>query len=282
MVEEAATAQVMDKPVQAPPERVPWYSLHPRNLHFSKWTWRFLALAAVIYCGYAFSVKPLWQFGWRTHLYCPEQFFSVKSAMGKSFRGGDWVTSRHILVYGAPGTNAKLVREAAEGMRSMVDELHLDITVTLVHTPSDAACSLDAATRNKGKSNQQFDLDDFIAHRLDDRGMRFAEMVVVDAQFTDPVWAWGLTDFRSGTSVLQQQDMSRELARHEGTHLLGYDRHDDLPYYVFGYPEGFLPSERATLMMLLPKNSSQLSPRAHDAVINFWRGLETNKRHYFK
>jgi len=278
-------------------EKIPWYSLNPRQLHFGKWTWRFIKVAAVIFVLSAFSVKPLWQFGWRAHLYCPEQFFPVKSAKGKSFRGGDWVTSKKIIVYGAPGTNDALVYETAEGLRNIVDELHLDISVQLVPCPKDAEYSLIAATHPHGqvasqptahkwimtgKAISRFDLDTFIAHRLDARGMKFAEMVVVDAQFTNPDWAWGLTDFPSGTAVLQQGETGRELARHEGTHLLGYDRHDDFPYYVFGYPEGWLPSQRATLMMLLTKDTPQLSPRAHDAVINFWRGLETKKRRYFK
>ncbi len=267
---------------QLPPERAPWYALHPRHLHFSKWTWRLLVVGLVIYFFYAYSVKPLWQFGWRTHLYCPEQFWPVKSAAGKQFHGGGWVTSRHILVYGAPGIRPYVVKQAADGMQSIVDELHLDLTVQLVPTPPDAAHSLAAATIHKSRFASQFDLDKFIAHRLDDRGMRYAEMVIVDAPFTDPSWAWGLTDFPSGTSVLQEQNTCHELGRHEGTHLLGYDRHDDFPYYVFGYPEAFLPSQRATLMMLLPKNSEQISPRARDAVLNFWHGLETKDRHYFK
>ncbi len=169
-----------------------------------------------------------------------------------------------------------------KGMRSVVDELHLDLSVQLVPCPPDAASSITPATTHTGRIVSHFDLNKFIARRLDDRGMQFAEMVVVDAQFTNPEWAWGLTDFSSGTSVLQQGETSTDLGRHEGTHLLGYDRHDDFPYYVFGYPEGSLPGERNTLMMLQPKGSSILSPRAHDAVINFWRGLETKARRYCK
>jgi len=262
--------------------KIPWYSLHPRLLHLGKWTWWLIACAAVLYFFYTCSFKPLWQIGWRTHLYCREQFDPVESATGKKFRGGDWVTSRKILVYGAPGVKAREVRKAADGMRSIVDELHLNLSVQMVSTPPDAARSIAAATTNKGKIAARFDQNKFIARRLDERGMMFAEMVVVDAHFADPEWAFGLADFPSGVAVLQKSVTTPELGRHEGTHLLGYDRHDDFPYYVFGYPEGWYPAGRATLMMLRPMGSPQLSPRARDAVINFWRGLETKKRRYFK
>jgi hypothetical protein len=76
---------------------------------------------------------------------------------------------------------------------------------------------------------------------------------------------------------------SGDLGRHEGTHLLGYDKHDDMPFYVIGYREHLIPSARNTLMMLMPKESSMLSPRARDALIYFWRGMEKmSGRRYFK
>ena len=281
MVNEAVTVQDKEGAQEVPSEKVPWYTLNPRHLRFNKWSWRFLGVALVLFFCYGFNIKPLWQLEWRTHLFCLEQFASVKSAAGKTFKGGDWVNSREILVYGAPGVQESLVAQAADGMQSIVKELHLDLHVRQVPAPADALRSLAAATIHNSRVESHFDLDKFMERRLDDRGMRYAEMVVVDAQFKDPDWAWGLTYFPTGTAVLQASETTRTLARHEGTHLLGYDRHDDMPWYVFGYPEVPLPAQRDTLMMLLPKKSDQLSSRAHDAVVNFWRGMETGGKHYF-
>jgi len=263
-------------------EKVPWYSLNPRHLHFSKATWTLLAVALVIFLFYGFSIKPLWQFGWRHHLYTTENLWPEKSATGKKFASGSWVKSRKIIVYGAPKVSDAVVKDAADGMRSMVEEMHLDITVSKVPAPPEALRSIEAATICKHPGDKHFNMDKFIEHRLDDRGMQYAEMVVVDGPFTDPEWAWGLTYFAAGVSVLQETNTTRDLGRHEGTHLLGYNRHDDLPFYVLGYPEGLIPSQRDTLMMLLPKHSDQLSPRARDAVRQFWLGMETKDVHYFK
>lgn len=267
---------------KTPNEKIPWYSLNPRHLRFSKWTLRLLSVVPVLFLLFGTSIKPLWQFGWRTHWICPEQFWSQKSATGKKLIGGDWVTSRKILVYGAPGVKQSSVEDAAAGITSVINELHLDLTVNIVSPSEDALHSLQAATNTDKLGIKHFDFDKFLAHRLDDRGMRFAEMVVVDAQFVDPCWAWGLTHFPSGTSVLQEQYTDVSLGRHEGTHLLGYNKHDDVPFYIIGYPENLAPANRDTLMMLLPKSSVQLSARARDAVLNFWHGLETKNIHYFK
>lgn len=93
----------------------------------------------------------------------------------------------------------------------------------------------------------------------------------------------GTDEFQQRRFVLNEDVSGYDLGRHEGTHLLGYDKHDDLPWYVIGYPESWNPQDRNTLMMLLPKPSSELSERGRDALINFWKGMETmSGRQYFK
>jgi hypothetical protein len=106
----------------------------------------------------------------------------------------------------------------------------------------------------------------------------------VDVPFRDPSWAWGLSEFSSGLAALQQDQTNVALGRHEGAHLIGYMRHDDdAPVMIFGYRESWPPRGRDTLMMLLPTASDALSERAHDALINFWRGMETrDQQRYFR
>ncbi len=253
---------------------VPWYSLHPRHLRFSKFTWYFLAIAGVIILLYTVSVKPLWQYGWRVGLYGFSQYWTQTSTRGKKIPGGSWTRTRTILVYGEPGVKAATVRQAAEGLSGLIAELHLSLTVRVVSAPVDACAALKDATITTTAGTAAFDLDRFIAHRLDDRGDRFGEMVVVHAPFTDPPWAWGLTYFPCGIAALQEDHTDYNLGRHEGAHLIGYDKHDDMPLYIIGYAENPIPTNRDTLMMLLPMGSNTLSPRARDALRNFWRGLE--------
>ena len=268
------------QPAEPLPAPAPWYAFKLSGQRFSPFTWRLLAVAAVILFFSRVSVKPLWQFAWRHHLNCFSQFFRVKSATGKWYPGGAWVREKKILVYGAPGVAKMRVSDAATGLQSMVDEIGLGITVTAVPLPDDARASLHASLKQTGDGTS-FDYDAFLAHRLDDRGERFAEMVVVEEPFVDPNWAWGLTRFSEGVAVLQADKADVSLGRHEGAHLIGYDMHDDVPWYILGYPENLNPDNRDTLMMLLPKPSDALSARARDALLNFWRGEEEREKMTF-
>ena len=262
------------------PAPVPWYAFTSTSQGFSKATWRFLAVAGVILLGCLVTVKPLWQLGWRHHVICAWEFYAVKSASGKTFPGGGWVRGREIRVYGAPGVTSDHVLAAADGLASLVKELGLHITVKAVPPSADALASLQAAVKQT-KNGPAFDLDTFIDRRLDDRGQRFAEMIVVKQPFTDPDWAWGLTRFPEGVAALQEERTDPALGRHEGAHLLGYDKHDDMPWYILGYPEDPIPDNRDTLMMLLQKKSDALSARARDALHYFWLGEEEREKMRF-
>ncbi|HEY3417719.1 MAG TPA: hypothetical protein VGM23_12620, partial [Armatimonadota bacterium] len=123
--------------------------------------------------------------------------------------------------------------------------------------------------------------DRFMELRLDDRGMRYGEMVVVAAPFTDPSWAHGISVFSTGVAVLQDNYGDVSLGRHEGAHLIGYDYHDDQPWYILGYAEDSVPLRRDTLMMLMPTENQELSPRARDALLAFWHSLEKLQRTTF-
>ena len=258
------------------PAPVPWYSLNPKHLRFSKYTWYFLAVTGVVLLVNFFSVKPLWQWGWRTRLYCFSEFSATRSARGATHPGGAWLASRRIVVYGAPGVEPNTVAVAVKGLREVINELGLAISIERSPLTADAKESITACIGKDENGGPTFDADRFDKLRLDDRGDRYGETVVLhEMDFRNPSWAWGLTSFNTGVAVLRDDVPAfYDLARHEGTHLLGYDKHDDMPFYVFGYTEDWNPQARDTLMMLLPKTSSDLSPRAYDALINFYRGME--------
>ncbi|MHB9022964.1 MAG: hypothetical protein ACYC7E_02150 [Armatimonadota bacterium] len=266
----------------AAPEKAPWYSLNPKHLRFSKFTWYFLVAAVLIGLPRMVSIKPLWVYGWEHRIYGFENFYPQKAASGWSHRGGDWTQGGTILVYGMPEVDQHKIRSSAQGLQGLIDELGLALTVRVVTTEEAGAVnSLRKATEDIGGS-AYFNFDRFMEQRLDERKMRFGEMIVVNIPFTDPSWAHGLSVFPTGIAALQETYAGDDLGRHEGAHLIGYNHHDDLPWYILGYAEDSIPLRRNTLMMLMPTDSQALSPRARDALLAFWRGMEKlHRTHYF-
>ncbi|MHB9129601.1 MAG: hypothetical protein ACYDBB_00745 [Armatimonadota bacterium] len=214
-------------------EKPPWYSLNPKHLRFSKFTWYFLAFAGVVILLYTVSAKPLWQWGWRNHFYCLGQFFQQKDANGKYLPAGAWTKSKEIRVYGEDGVSRSAVDLTASGLKSIINEVGLDITVRQVPVPADAMASIKAATFTDA-GGTYFDFDKYEGLRLAQRGMQYGEMVVVKNTFKDPIWAHGLTYFPSGLAGLQEIHADASLGRHEGAHLIGYCKHDDMPFWILG------------------------------------------------
>ncbi|HOF87300.1 MAG TPA: hypothetical protein PLZ36_04215 [Armatimonadota bacterium] len=258
---------------KAQPE-VPWYTVNPRHLRFSKFTWWVIGLGFPLILLFTVSIKPLWCWGWHAPFYSYAHFLPVADAAGRRHRGGEWVRAKEIIVYGMPGTDPRDVQITADGLQDLVNELNLDFTVRLVEAPPKAVESWRAALTPGAGGEKRFNMDRFEARRLAERQMQYGEMVLIDAEFTNPTWAWGLSSFRSGISVVRAPHCGIALSRHEGAHLLGYDRHDDMPLYIIGYREGAIPALRDTLMMLKPTSSMALSDRAFDALHAFWLGLE--------
>lgn len=282
--------------------RASWLSLHPKHLRWSKFTKWVLWIALPIIILGTVSAKPLWQWGWRVGLYGYADFLPVTDNAGKRYAGGDWALAKRIVVYSLPKNVMALpdatpsfneppktpaaslpaydfvdprdVSETADGLRSLITELNLDIEVDVLNKPPQGALDAWRAAMVNGNGGTRFDMDRFESIRLGQRGMKFGEMVIIDTTFANPDWAWGLTTFRSGASVLQASHCGASLGRHEGAHLLGYDKHDDMPLYIIGYGENLIPTSRNTLMMLNATESDALSERAADALDNFWQGME--------
>ncbi len=88
--------------------------------------------------------------------------------------------------------------------------------------------------------------------------------------------------------ILNAQLATSFTARHELGHLLGYHMHDTWPLVVLGYDNPQWASRRRThsgeyaTLMMPDAEGYELSPRARDALIYFWRGLErcTGERYF--
>lgn len=262
------------------PQKVPWYTLNPKHIRLSKFTRWFLIILGPIFLLNLISIKPLWQFGWTHYLYSMHNYLPLRAENGVWYAGGAWVTSRTIVVYGAPGVSPARTELAANALRGLVQELKLDMTVRSIPIPRDAEASLHSCLVRK-EGEELFNYSHFIALRLRDRGSRYAEVVIIRQPIKELTIAQGMTLHPPGICVLHEEVTDSSLARHEGAHLLGYDKHDSLPFWVIGYPEAFNPNGRDTLMTLTPSNSEALSPRAKDALIAYWRGLERQRHQKF-
>jgi hypothetical protein len=302
---------IPDAQPAAPTPRAAWLSLHPKHLRFTKFTvWLFWIALPIIVLG-TISAKPLWQWGWQAGIYGYANFLPVNDSAGKRYAGGDWTHGKQIIVYSLPKSETPLpdaqpsfneppktrpealptydyvdprdVSATADGLRGLIEELNLDIKVTVLPKPPKVALDAWRDALVNSKNGTRFDMDKFEALRLAQRGMKYGEMVIIDTPFKNPDWAWGLTTFRSGLAVLQAGRCGIPLGRHEGAHLLGYDKHDDMPLFIIGYGEGAIPALRDTLMMLNPTSSDALSPRAADALQYFWKGMEDrHQTRYFR
>ncbi|HOF88189.1 MAG TPA: hypothetical protein PLZ36_08830 [Armatimonadota bacterium] len=241
----------------------------------------FMVITIPLILLYSVTCKPLWCLGWRYPFYAMSNFMPVRSASGQWHPGAAWIRAKDIRIYseGAVGAAKQLV--AVRDMQGLVDELGLDITVTAHAMPEDARRDLDAATvKQEGK--YRLDFQRLMALRLEHRGQRYAEIFLTGMEFADNPIIQGKALCGAGLVALRM-GRTDNVVRHEGAHLLGYDKHDDFPYYIVGYRESWLPEARDTMMMFSSTANRALSPRAKDALHHLWIGLE--KRHgvrYFK
>jgi hypothetical protein len=148
--------------------------------------------------------------------------------------------------------------------------------VKLLPLPADARKDIEAATVKQG-AKFRLDFQKFTALRLEHRGQQYGELLLTAAEFADDPVVQGKALCGAGVVVLRMA-RADNVVRHEGAHLLGYDKHDDFPYYVFGYQEGWMPEARSTMMMYSSTTQRDLSPRAKDALHYLWLGLEERQK----
>ncbi len=284
----------MDEPIveqrepgdeETPTQAKPWYlrEIRPdrRVFGIGRPVRIFMAITIPLIILYSVTWKPLWCLGWRYPFYAMSNFMPVQSASGKWYAGADWIRAKQIRIYSEGAVGVAKQQVALRDMQGLVDELGLDITVTMQSMPEDARRDLDAATvKQDGK--YRLDFQKLMALRLAHRGQRCAEIFLIGTEFSDNPIIQGKALCGAGLVALRM-GRTDNVVRHEGAHLLGYDKHDDFPYYILGYRENGLPEARDTMMMFSSTSNRELSPRAKDALHNLWLGLE--QRHgvrYFK
>jgi hypothetical protein len=265
---------------------VPWYQqevqLDPRVFGIGKTVKRFLAITLPLISLYCVSIKPVWQLGWRVPFYAMSNFMPVRSASGQTFAGAVWFRGKEIRIYREEVIGPYKQQQAVADMEQLIDDLGLDFTVKAMPLPEDAKADLDAATVREG-TNYALDFQKLTALRLDHRGQQYAEIFLTGMKFAES-GAQGKTFCGAGIVALRPSSNPLDnVFRHEGAHLLGYDKHDDFPFYVIGYPEFWIPDSRDTMMMHDSAINHELSPRAKDALHYLWIGLqERDGIAYFK
>ena len=275
MVEEQQEATPAPKPL-------PWYTLDPRAIGKSRLL-RALLIGLVIV---SFSVVPLWRAGWYWPIYSAKDFTPVRDAHGHWRAAWQWVYGREIRVYQAPDVHAGNAATIKQGVEALLKDLNLDFTVKVLPMPPAVLAAYNASTVIKTESGRPHTYISF--NRLQARLIELrdndphADMLVVNAPMMECWWAHGMATITSGLGILEEDNVDFHLGKHESGHLLGYLNHDDLPLFVIGYPWESFPWNRDTLMMLYTP-STELSPRARDALTYFWRGMEKRTgRRFFK
>lgn len=259
--------------------QVPWYSLDPRVLTRGKFMRAvFIGLVLV-----SLSVAPLWRLGWYYPVYSAKNFLPTRDIHGQLTAAWHWVDGKEIRIYAAPNVHHKAVEQITTGVKAMVDEVGLDMQVKVLPMPVEIRKAYEASVTRKTVYGAQRDCLSFA--KLESQlitlrgGNPHADILIVNAPFTGTPWAHGMATFTSGMAVMQEDNASEHLGKHETCHLLGYTSHDSFPLWVAGYAGEGMPT-RDTLMML-NSNSMVLSPRASDALRSFWRGLEVRSGKQF-
>ena len=254
-------------------ERVSFFTLDLRRIGRG----RLIRALAIGLCIISISILPAWRLLWYFPLYGYMDFLPTRDVHGRYRAAWHWIDGKEIRIYAAPGVARGSVQEIAEGVQAMVDEANLDFAVKVLPLPPAVEEayqeSLSKHTQH-GVSETRISFNQLASRLITLRdGDPHADILVVNAPMTECWWAFGMASFTCGVGVLQENNASFHLGKHETCHLLGYHYHDSLPLVVLGYREHPLPWKRETLMMLYGKGDD-LSPRARDALHYFWRGME--------
>ena len=226
---------------------------------------------------FGLSVAPVWGLLWYLPVYSIRNCVSVKDIDGRSREAWRWVEGRTIQVCQVPGVPEGTDARTAEGVRELLRDAGLDIHVEVKPISKDILNAYNASLielEDNGRRRSAISMrklsSRLIALRDEDP---HADILAVDAQIAECDWAFAMASFSTGTVLLTPTGHNARTAKHETAHLVGYMMHDSVPLFVFGYGWEGWPGKRDTLMMLL-SNSTELSPRARDAIRSFWRRLE--------
>jgi len=262
---------------------VPWYSLNPRNIRV-----RNLLPILIFFLLLTFvNEKHLWQWDWEHGYHAHFNCHAVKDSHARNVEAWRWVEGKEIRVYFTPTMKQKATRFAAYNVQKLAEELGLELNAHAMPMPTRVTEALARSSATDGTTTT-VNFDRFCREMVASRDGHYAEIVYTTAKIDASADVVGAAVFNYGVSLIDPRRATASTVRHETAHLLGYHLHDDWPLVILGYSNPqwakYQVKHNENPPLMMPWDSGfDLSPRAHDALIHFWHGLEqrTGKR-YFK
>ncbi|MBI3922977.1 MAG: hypothetical protein HY318_16265 [Armatimonadetes bacterium] len=226
-----------------------------------------------------FTVRPVWEWSWRSG---PSAWINrrpVKDDRGVKHEVWRWGEGREIWIY-PEGEDAKSsLPDVTAGVKAAVHDAEVDLKVVTLSQPPDYTREAFSKALVQRKGETCFDYWRYAKTLARVRTEAHADVLVMNHSFRSPYWAHGMAVFDYGLAVVAGMWGDTHTAKHEAIHVLGYHMHDDFPLWVLGYPDEpwgcFLtgrPREEG-LMVLLGKDD-HLRQRTRAALREFWNVLQ--------
>jgi len=193
------------------------------------------------------------------------------------YTAADWISGQEIRISAMPGIDKKAVNVVKQGIEDLINELHLDIDVTIHEADRTVTDPVKACTLPTGIDYEKLAL--MYAIEPYRKQKQHADVVLTNQSFVDDKVSWADSRFHTGTAIFalsgnRQHNylFLRKLAKHEAGHLLGYRRHHD----DFEVPD--LDSNSCVMDPSVPTDYN--CDKCFNAMYAFWQGLEeiTGKR----
>ena len=264
-------------------ESVPWYSLNPRHIRLRSFAPLLIGLLLLFFV----NEKHLWQWDWQHGYHAHFNCRAVPDSNGRSVEAWRWVEGKEIRVYTTPSMRLKTTRFAAHNAQALAEEIGLGVRARAMSPPARVTAALAQSTENTA-TGPTVNFTRFCRAMVTNRPGHYAEIVYTTAKIDASPDVVGAAVFNYGVALIDARRSTGSTVRHETAHLLGYHLHDTWPLVILGYsnPQWAKYQEKGNENppLMMPWDSGfDLSPRARDALIYFWRNLEqrTGER-YFK
>lgn len=235
------------------------------------------ALLLVLIC-LCFTVRPVWEWSWRSGPNAWMNCRPVKDDRHGKHEAWRWIRGREIWVYAEDAETRSSLADVKEGVEAAVRDSGVVMKVVVMTDPppyAGEAFSKALVTRN---GELCFDYWRYAKTLTRIRTGAHADVVIMNHSFASPTWAHGMAVFDYGLAVVAGMRGDSHTAKHETTHMLGYQMHDDFPLWVIGYSDEpwwcFLTGRpRREGLMVLLGNDDRLRQRTLCALKAFWRKL---------
>jgi len=229
-------------------------------------------LAIGIFC---VSEKHIWHWDWSYGFHAGYNCQPVKDINGRKVEAWRWVEGREIRLYVPDDMSPTRVDHTAEGIRSLVRDLNLDLHLRVLPLDSRTLAALQRSSQGTGR-DYTISFNRLCRNLIATRTGQYAEVIVVKCILDGAADTMGMANFTYGVSLIDERCACGPLARHETGHLLGYHMHDNLPFIVFGYSNpqwGKIRQGKESSLMMPAPDSTVLSARSRDALLSFWESL---------